>query len=93
MDKENSIYLFSSPDSMNVKKCLNAGYSRVCVISKDENHLKKIEEGVDIEMGEQKSVRFISFNQVPELLNIISGEEKEKEARVKGYRVKVKYTM
>lgn len=75
----------------NVKKCLNAGYSRVCVISKDEKHLKRIKESAGEELEEQEAIQFISFNQVPEFLNTIIGEKKEKGERIRGYRVKVKY--
>jgi len=75
----------------NVKKCLNAGYSRVCVISKNEKHLEKVKESVEKELVEKEIIHFISFSQVPEYLNLSAGKERETEERIRGYRVKVKY--
>jgi len=77
----------------NINKCLNAGYSKVCIISKDEKHLKKIKESAEKELGEIETIQFISYNQVPEFLNSIIGEGQEKVERVRGYRVKVKYKL
>lgn len=75
----------------NINKCLNAGYSAICVISRDEKHLNRIKESAGTELREQETIQFLLLNQVPEFLNLVTGDEREKIERIRGYRVKVNY--
>lgn len=75
----------------NINKCLDAGYSRVWIISRDEKHLKKIKEGVDKELRENENIQFIPFNQISELFNSNGSVDRKNQDRIRGYRVKVQY--
>jgi hypothetical protein len=74
----------------NIQKCLNAGYSTVCVVSKDEKHLRNIQEKVVNEIENQDNIRFFNLDQIIEFLDSLSVEEKPVE-RIRGYRVRVNY--
>ena len=75
----------------NINKCLSAGYPTVCVVSKDEKHLKRIQESAGKELREQETVHFLPFSQIPEFLNSFTVKEQERVERIRGYRVKVRY--
>ncbi len=75
----------------NIQKCLNAGYSFVCSISKNEQHLEKIREVVYCEIKDISKIKFFNPNQISEFLDsLIKSEEKEIK-RIRGYRVRVRY--
>ncbi len=76
----------------NIQKCLNAGYSFVCVISKDENHLNNIREKSQVEIQDQGKIKFFSLNQIIEFLDSFIQVEEREVRRIKGYRVKVNYS-
>ena len=73
----------------NIEKCLNAGYSFVCVVSKDENHLERIKERSSEISGNEK-VRWFKVDQLIEFLDSLSVEKNPVE-RIRGYRVSVNY--
>jgi len=75
----------------NIEKCLNAGYTFVCVVSKYEKHLSNIKEKVLKGIENQDNIRFFSLNQMTEFLDSIVGSEKQEVKRIRGYRVKVNY--
>lgn len=75
----------------NINKCLNAGYSLVCVISNDEKHLGKIKERIESEFIDGERIRLLKPNLMTELLNFLAGNEGKEVKRVRGYRVKVNY--
>jgi len=75
----------------NINKCLNAGYSLVCVISKDEKHLENIKERMNNEIRDQNKIHFFTPNQMTEFLDPLSENEGEEVKRIRGYRVKVNY--
>ncbi|MBA4409710.1 MAG: hypothetical protein C0397_09850 [Odoribacter sp.] len=75
----------------NINKCLNVGYSLVCIISKDENHLSKIMEKAMDEIKDQDGIHFFTPNQMTEFLDFLIENEKKEEKRIRGYRVKVNY--
>lgn len=75
----------------NIQKCLNAGYSFVCVVSKDENHLTSIREKSKNEVQDQNKVKFFSPNQTIEFLDTFNQVEEKEVKRIKGYRVKLNY--
>lgn len=73
----------------NIEKCLNASYSFVCVVSKDEKHLERIREE-NSKISDLEKVRWFKIEQLVEFLDSLSVEEKSVE-RIRGYRVKVNY--
>jgi len=76
----------------NIEKCLNAGYSPVCIISKDEIHLEKIKE----KNPSADNVYFLTLNQFAEFLDSLAvkeANEKVEVKRIRGYRVKVNYKL
>ena len=75
----------------NINKCLGVGYLLVCVISKDEKHLKNIKERVDREIKDQSKIHFFSPNQITEFLDSLIGNEENEIKRIRGYRIKVNY--
>ena len=75
----------------NIQKCLNAGYSFVCVVSKDEMHLENIKEKVLTQIENQQNIRFFNPSQMTEFFDSrVKNVEKEIK-RIKGYRVNVNY--
>ncbi|HAZ00603.1 MAG: hypothetical protein A2W90_04945 [Bacteroidetes bacterium GWF2_42_66] len=74
----------------NIKKCLDAGYSFICVVSKSEVHLRKIKELAGSEIKDQDNIRFYSLEQMTEFLDSFVQSD-EKVERIRGYRVKVNY--
>ncbi len=75
----------------NINKCMNAGYSMVCIISKDERHLKNIKERAESEIKDQSKMHFFTLKQITEFLDSLVGNEEKEVKRIKGYRVKVNY--
>jgi hypothetical protein len=75
----------------NIYKCLNAGYSMVCVVSKDDSHLGKIKEKTLNGIENQDNIHFFNINQMTEFLDSLVGKEGKEVKRVRGYRVKVNY--
>jgi hypothetical protein len=53
----------------NIQKCLSAGYSFVCVISKNENHLNNIREKAKNEIVDQNKVKFFTPDHMTEFLD------------------------
>jgi hypothetical protein len=76
----------------NINKCLNAGYSLICVISKDEKHLEKIREKATNEIERKDIIHFFTPNQMTEFLDSLTQKEEKEVKRIRGYRVKVNYT-
>lgn len=75
----------------NINKSLNAGYSLVCVISKDEKHLGKIKERAEDEIKDHCRIHFFPPNQIAAFLDSLSKSEEQEIKRIRGYRVKVNY--
>jgi len=74
----------------NIEKCMNADYSFVCVVSKDEKHLERIKE----KNLDRKNVYFLTINQFTEFLDALAVNEINEQIvvkRIRGYRVKVNY--
>jgi hypothetical protein len=72
----------------NIKKCLNAKYSFVYVISKNEKHLEKIKKEAKFEIEEKENTRihFSTPNNINILLDEFTVKEKMEDKRIKGYR-------
>lgn len=75
----------------NIQKCLNAGYSFICVVSKDERHLEKIQEKITDGIKNQTGIHFFAPNQITEFLDSFVENERREVKRIRGYRVKVNY--
>jgi len=75
----------------NITKCLNAGYSPICIISKDEKHLEKIRERMVNEITERSKINFFTPNQMTEFLDSLTENKEPEVKRIRGYRVKVNY--
>ncbi|OGJ10945.1 hypothetical protein A2467_02300 [Candidatus Nomurabacteria bacterium RIFOXYC2_FULL_36_8] len=75
----------------NIQKCLNVGYTYVCVISKDERHLVNIRKKAFSDIENQNCIHFFSPNQITEFLDSISRNKSKGTLRIRGYRVKVNY--
>jgi hypothetical protein len=75
----------------NIKKCLNADYSEICIISKDEKHLGRIKERAGNEIEDQSRMHFFTPNQMTEFLDSLTKNEDKEVKRIRGYRVKVNY--
>lgn len=75
----------------NIEKCLNAGYSYVSIISKDERHLNNIQEKAFNEIPDLSNVRFFGMNLFTEFLDSLVKKDNQEIKRIKGYRVKVNY--
>jgi len=76
----------------NINKCLIASYSLICIISKDEKHLKKIQEKAMNEIERKDIIHFFTPNQMTEFLDSLTQKEENEVKRIRGYRVKVNYT-
>ncbi len=74
----------------NINKCLNAGYSSICIISKDDEHLEKIKEKSGDEIKGQ-NIHFFTPNQMTEFLDSLTENKENEVKRIRGYRVKVNY--
>jgi len=75
----------------NIIKCLNADYSLICVISKNEKHLEKIKGKAENEINDQSKIHFYNPNQLTEFLDSLTKSEEKEVNRIRGYRVKVNY--
>ena len=75
----------------NILKCLNTGYSLICVISKNEKHLEKIKEKAEAEIKNQAEIRYFNPDQVTDFLDSFTQSEEKEVKRIRGYRVKVNY--
>lgn len=75
----------------NINKCLGAGYSMVCIVSKDEKHLEKIKEKTLNEINTKNNIYFFTLNQMTEFLDSLVENEVQEVKRIRGYRVKVNY--
>jgi hypothetical protein len=75
----------------NIEKCLSAGYSYVCVLSKDERHLENIKEKVFNEIPDQSNIHFFNPSQMTEFLDSLTENKEQEGQRIRGYRVKVNY--
>lgn len=74
----------------NINKCIEAGYSFVCVVSKDNKHLEKIKILTASGVNNQDKIRFFSPIKMSEFLDSFTHPE-EKVERIRGYRVRVNY--
>lgn len=77
----------------NISKCLEAGFSLVYLISSDANHLEKIKERAqgDIGTAHMKRVLFLHPDTFLETLERHEPKSEVPEKRIKGYRVRVNY--
>lgn len=76
----------------NILKCLKAGYSWICIISKDEGHLEKIKGRINNGLGFQSKIHFFVPDQMTEFLDSFIHDEKSAEVkRTRGYRVRVNF--
>ncbi len=75
----------------NVKKCLDAAFDRVVVISSDERHLKKIKKlaAETILEAEHSKIEFLSPETFYAWLETVAGDTIPEET-VKGFKVKLK---
>ncbi len=71
----------------NINKCVNAGYSTICIISKDEKHLGKIKEKTDDEIKSHAKIYFFTLNQLTEFLDSLTENKETEVKRIRGYRV------
>ena len=78
---------------LNIEKCLRAGYERVILCSPERKTLDKVRVLVSqkIKESDQEKVLFFKPEEVFSYLEKEAALEAEKEERVKGYRVKVRY--
>lgn len=77
----------------NMRKCLQNGYDIIFMISDDDKHLGNIKKLATAEL-QKSELDFIIFGSTKDLiqsLHEISLQEKPKEKKVKGYRIKVNY--
>ncbi|HEY5591310.1 MAG TPA: type IV secretion system DNA-binding domain-containing protein [Paludibacter sp.] len=75
----------------NIKKCLSANYSEICIISKDDKHLGRIKGKVENEIEDRSKIHFLTPDQIPEYLDSLTKKEEKEIKRIRGYRVKVNY--
>lgn len=78
----------------NLKKCLHAGYTYILACSKRPKHLAKIKEAATQAFNAQEleKLRFFLPKELVAFLDELSAQAASSEKRVKGYRVKVKYS-
>ncbi|MFQ5799714.1 MAG: hypothetical protein ACE5H0_13620, partial [Bacteroidota bacterium] len=93
---EISVSTTEEQELQNIMKCLTAGYDSVVVCAKDRKRLEKIQSFAvqRLDTAEQTKVLFLEpqalFFYLEEKVAAEASEE-VKQARVKGYRVKVQY--
>jgi hypothetical protein len=90
---EISVTTDSEHELSNIEKCLRAGYEKVILCSPEKRTLEKIRELV-MEKLEDSGIEKVMFFEPEELLFYLESEaaqEISKEARIKGYKVKVNY--
>lgn len=75
----------------NINKCLGAGYSFVCIVSRDEEHLRKIEDRIRTEISDVGKIYVFDPNQMIEFLDSFKENNGKEVQRIKGYRVRVNY--
>ena len=83
----------SEHELANIEKCLKAGYDKVIMCSPEKKSLEKVRELV-MEKLADSGIEKVMFFEPEELLFYLEDEaaqELNKEARVKGYKVKVNY--
>ena len=77
----------------NIQKCLAAGFEQVILVSSDKKTLSKANEVVSAALNQEERARVL-FHTPEELLSFLEGLEAEDagvEAKVRGYKVKVKF--
>ena len=90
---EFSVTTNSEHELSNIEKCLKAGYDKVIMCSPEKKSLEKIRTLV-MEKLADSGIEKVMFFEPEELLFYLEDEaaqELSKEARVKGYKVKVNY--
>lgn len=77
----------------NIKKCLQAGFRRIAVVTSEKKVLGKIKEAALAEINESQveAVQFFLPEDFFVFLDQSAAESKGKEETIKGYKVKVKY--
>lgn len=77
----------------NVEKCLNANYDSVIVCSPERKNLEGIRRRADEKLSKEAREKVYLFEpeELPSFLDLQVINELPREARVKGYRVKVQY--
>lgn len=78
----------------NLRKCLKAGYTYILACSKRPKHLAKIKTAATktFNSKELEKLRFVLPKELVAFLDELSAQAATSEKRVKGYRVKVKYS-
>ena len=73
----------------NIKKCLSNGYSPIVMVSKNKNHLNKIQALAKKELAKKDLdiVLFIQPDEITTLLDGIQIKKKKSEEIVKGFRI------
>ncbi|GAB3430726.1 type IV secretory system conjugative DNA transfer family protein [Niabella aquatica] len=74
----------------NIQKCLSAGYNYVCVLSKDEKHLQRI-QGKSKDIPNTDNVRWFKVEQFALFLDSLEAKAEAPVQKVRGYRVRVNY--
>lgn len=77
----------------NIKKCLQAGFDQIVVVTSEKRVLGKIQDAAFTEIGEAQllQVRFFLPEDFFMFLDQAIAESKGREETIKGYKVKVKY--
>lgn len=89
---EISVTTTAEHEVQNIKKCLEAGFNQVIVITSDKKMLGKIKNAAAASLDAQglSSVQFFLPEDLFMFLEQIAAESEDKEAIIKGYKVKVK---
>jgi hypothetical protein len=77
----------------NVRKCLEAGYLHVAVVSPEPKRLTKLKAAIESKLTapERQRVRFVGLEELFSFIQELDIGEMEKEKTVRGYKVKTNY--
>ena len=77
----------------NIKKCLADGYLPVVMVSKNKNHLNKIERLAEKELSQKdfQMIRFVQPDGVVGILNGMSKKSNQSQETVKGFRITTQF--
>ena len=78
----------------NVKKCLNAGFERVFLISSNKRHLGKLKKYIEPLLNTEQigQVHCAAPDEFIAYLDSLGAEDANSETTIRGYKVKVKHT-
>ena len=87
------ISVTTSPDHelANVRKCIEAGYNQVFVVSPERKHLQKLKKLIGDALEDEDRMVFLLPEEIIDHLDRIAAQGAGTEQKVKVYTVKVQY--